>query len=182
MNQIPAKEQPACDADESFVRHFSHAEPALRAFVRSLLPGWEEVDEVMQETSLVLWRKFAQFDPATPFLRWACVVARFEALKMRRRKARDRHVFDEDLLALIADEAAEETDALEQERRALDVCIEKLPERQRRLVSAVYAAGVRINEVAAWTGCSPTSLYKTINRVRGQLFECMQRNLREAQT
>jgi RNA polymerase sigma-70 factor (ECF subfamily) len=166
--------------DENFVRIFSSAEPALRAFVRSLLPGWEEVDEVMQETSLVLWRKFGQYDPATPFLRWACVVARFEALKMRRRHARDRHVFDEDLLAVLADEAEEESDSLELRRRALDCCLQKLQDRQRKLVCAAYAEGVTLKEVAARTGCSPTSLYKAVNRVRAQLLECMQRSLREA--
>ena len=162
------------------MRQFSQAEPALRAFVRSLLPGWGEVDEVMQETSLVLWRKFDQYDPATPFLRWACVVARFEALKMRRRHARDRHVFDEDLLALLADEAEQETDLLERQRHALNRCMEKLPDRQRHLVCAAYAGDATMKEVAARTGCTPTSLYKAVNRVRSQLLECMQRSLQEA--
>jgi RNA polymerase sigma-70 factor (ECF subfamily) len=169
----------SAETDERFVRLFSQSEPALRAFVRSLLPSWAEVDEVMQETSLVLWRKFAQYDPETPFLRWACVVARFEALKMRRRHARDRHVFDEDLLSLLADEAEQETDSLERQRHALDRCLEKLPARQRHLVCAAYAEGVTMKEVATRTGCTPTSLYKAINRVRGQLFECMQRSLQE---
>ncbi|MEY5010546.1 MAG: polymerase sigma factor CnrH [Verrucomicrobiota bacterium] len=177
MNPTP---RTSADSDEHFVRLFSQSEPSLRAFVRSLLPSWEQVDEVMQETSLVLWRKFSQYDPETPFLRWACVVARFEALKMRRRHARDRHVFDEDLLALLADEAEENTDSLERQRHALDRCLEKLPDRQRRLVCAAYSDGVTMKEVAARTGCTPTSLYKAVNRVRGQLLECMQRSLQEA--
>ena len=52
---------------EEFVRIFTRHEPRLRAFVRSLLPTWDDVDEVMQETSLVLWRKWNDFDPESDF-------------------------------------------------------------------------------------------------------------------
>ena len=50
-----------------------------------------------------------QFDPETEFLKWSQVVCRFEALKCRRRKARDRHVFSEDLLELSVGELRELT-------------------------------------------------------------------------
>ena len=42
-------------------------EAALRAFVRSLLPRWEDTDDVMQETTLVAWRKFTLFEEGTSF-------------------------------------------------------------------------------------------------------------------
>jgi DNA-directed RNA polymerase specialized sigma24 family protein len=44
-----------------------------------------------------MWRKWDTFDPATDFMRWARVIARFEVLKFRRTMARDRHVFTDDL-------------------------------------------------------------------------------------
>ncbi len=62
---------------EQFVTLFTRNEPALRAFTRSLLPSWDDAVEVMQNTSLVLWRKFDTFDQNTEFLKWAFVVARF---------------------------------------------------------------------------------------------------------
>lgn len=61
----------------------------------------------MQEISLALWKKFSQFNPDTEFLKWAYVVARYELLMFRRRKARDRHIFHEDLLELLAEEYTE---------------------------------------------------------------------------
>ena len=92
----PDKQEEHDSSDyERFVTTFTRNEPAIRAFLRSLLPSWEDAVEVMQNTSLVLWRKFDTFDPNTDFLKWAFVVARFEALKYRRSMARDRHVFDE---------------------------------------------------------------------------------------
>ena len=55
---------------EEFVRLFVAHEGRLRAFIRSLLPTWADVDEVMQETSLVAWRKFGRFERGTNFMAW----------------------------------------------------------------------------------------------------------------
>jgi len=46
----------ADELHEAFLRLFTRAEPELRAFVRSCLPRLQDVDEVMQEVSLVAWR------------------------------------------------------------------------------------------------------------------------------
>ena len=161
-------------AYEQFVSLFTRHEPALRAFVRSLVFTWDDADEVMQNTGLVLWRKFDSFDPETDFMKWACVVARFEVLAWRRDKARDRHVFDADLVNLLAEEAAEEHEVLTQERRALQVCLQKLPEKQRRTIMAAYEPGVRLNQVAAALGKTATAFYKTLNRARGGLLQCIE--------
>lgn len=162
---------------EDFVSLFTCHEPALRAFVRSLVFTWDDADEVMQNTGLVLWRKFDTFDPDTDFMRWACVVARFEVLAWRRDKARDRHVFDEGLVNLLAEEAADEHEVLAQERRALRVCLQKLPEKQRRIVMAAYEPGVRLNQVAAKLGKTATAFYKILNRSRSGLLKCIEGQL-----
>jgi RNA polymerase sigma-70 factor (ECF subfamily) len=159
---------------EQFVSLFTRHEPGLRAFVRSLVFSWDDANEVMQNTGLVLWRKFDTFDQKTEFMRWACVVARFEVLAWRRDKARDRHVFDEDLVNMLAEEAADEHEVLANERRALEVCLQKLPEKQRRIVIAAYEPGVRLNQVAEALGKTATAFYKTLNRARRGLLKCIE--------
>lgn len=68
---------------EAFLRLFTRCEPELRAFVRSCLPRPQDVDEVMQEVSLVAWRKFGDLDDRGRFAPWACLIARYEILKLR---------------------------------------------------------------------------------------------------
>ncbi|MCF6313998.1 MAG: sigma-70 family RNA polymerase sigma factor [Verrucomicrobiales bacterium] len=162
---------------EQFVTFFTRSEPALRAFIRSLLPSWDDANEVMQNTSLVLWRKFDTFDQNTEFLKWAFVVARFEVLKYRRSIARDRHVFDEDLINRLATEAAEESDHLQAERRALQACLSKLPATQQDLIKAAYQPGIKIKELAEKIGKTATALYKSLNRTRQQLLVCIERSI-----
>ncbi|MBS1617736.1 MAG: sigma-70 family RNA polymerase sigma factor [Bacteroidetes bacterium] len=173
------------DHYETFVALFARHEGDLRAFTRSLLPSWEDVDEVMQRTALALWRKFAQFDLNTVFMKWACVVARFEVLAYRRKMARDRLVFSESIMELLADEAQAEAEVSQaaalgsREQRALDACLEKLPEAKRELVMLAYTPGVQITDIAAKQGRRPNTLYMTLNRIRQDLMHCMEASLKQ---
>lgn len=162
---------------ESFVRQFVAREPRLRAFLRSLLPAWEDVDDALQETSLVAWRKFEQFEEGGNFLNWLFAIARFEALKVRRQRARSPLVFSDELLELLADEGIEETERLEAERRALTHCVDQLPQAQRELLERSYQPGVKFHEIAAQAGRSATGFYKVIQRLRAALLACVERRL-----
>ncbi|TLD71268.1 sigma-70 family RNA polymerase sigma factor [Phragmitibacter flavus] len=165
---------------ETFVRLFVSHEGRLRGFVRSLLNNWDSVDEVMQETSLVAWRKFAQFDPDTNFMAWAAAIARFESLKHLRRQSRDKLVFNDDILDLLAEESLEDTEHLEHQRAALSTCLAKLDTRQKDLLQLAYQPGVKFHEVAAQAGKSTQAFYKTIQRLRASLLNCAERQLKQS--
>ncbi|MEM7392488.1 MAG: sigma-70 family RNA polymerase sigma factor, partial [Verrucomicrobiota bacterium] len=122
----------SADNYERFVELFTRNETDLRRFVRSLLPTWHDADEVVQQVALVAWRKFDTFETGSHFFRWLCVIARFEALSYRRKMARDRLVFRDDLMTLMADEAAEEIEQRRSENEALEQCLKKLPAPQRK--------------------------------------------------
>ncbi|MGY8640943.1 MAG: sigma factor [Verrucomicrobiales bacterium] len=96
---------------EILVAKFAHYEPELCRFVHSLLPTATDADDVLRQTAIIIWRKFDQYDPETNSMKWACVIARFESLAYRRKMARDRLVFREDVLELMADEGVEEIDS-----------------------------------------------------------------------
>ena len=162
---------------DRFLRLFMAQEQSLRVFLRSLLFSHEEVREVMQETAAVLWRKFDPGMDQAAFCRWAFGVARMEALAFRRDRARDRHVFGEDVFELVAQTVAQQSESLEAERRTLDRCLQKLPERQRQLMQAAYAPGVRIDQLAHQLGHSAMALYKNLHRIRLALMDCTRREL-----
>lgn len=165
-------------AYEEFVRLFVAHEGRLRGFVRTLLPSWADVDEVMQETSLVAWRKFARFERGSNFLAWAATIARFEALDHLRRRGRERLVFSDAVADLMATEAAQEGDTFEPQRRALDRCLAKLGETQRELLLLSYQPGARLHAVAARTGRSVQGHYKSVQRLRARLLECIEGELK----
>jgi RNA polymerase sigma-70 factor (ECF subfamily) len=162
---------------DHFLRLFVRHEESLRGFVRTLVGTREDALDVMQEVAAVLWRKYDDLESPDDFRRWAFGVARMEALAFRRDRSRDRHTFDDDVLALIAAEAEEAADDLQRERELMDRCMRKLPESQRLLVTTVYTRGTRIDALAARLGRTPMSLYKHLHRIRMALMECVSREL-----
>ena len=164
---------------EAFVRLFVTNEGRLRGFLRTLLRDWNDVDEVMQETSLIAWRKFSQFDVTTNFMAWAAAIARFEALKHLRKQSRDRLVFNDEILDLLAEESLEKVDTLEHHCSALGKCLEKLDSRQKELLQLAYQPGVKFHEVAEQAGKSAQAFYKTIQRMRATLLDCAEKQMQK---
>lgn len=157
---------------QTFLRLFMSCEPAIRGFVRSLVPTIADSNDVMQEVAIVLWQKFAEYKTSEDFRRWSFTVAKFKVLSWQRDRMRDRHVFGAETLELLADEAEGQTDALEAQREALRDCLGKLPARQRALVNSAYAPQARIDALAARIGVTAMSLYKKLHRIRALLLDC----------
>lgn len=165
------------------MRLWTHHEPELRAFVHACIPQAAEVDEVIQAVSLAAWRKFPALTDHAQFPRWACLIARYEILMARRRHARGRLVLDEDIVAKLADEGAEEMSVRHHQLDALDDCIARLPRERRELALAAYAPETSMKELAAKLGRTEGSLYQLLARIRQELLRCVERTLaQEAHT
>ena len=164
-----------------FLRLFTTNEEAVRAFVRRLVPARADADDVMQEVSLVLWRKVGSFHAGTDFRAWAFGVARFEVLAWLRDKGRDRLVLDEGVALQLAHEAEALEPALSRQRAALQRCMERVPEVQRSLLLRAYQPEARIQDVAAISGRSVAGFYQWLHRMRKTLLDCIHATLaREA--
>jgi len=153
-------------------------EPALRAYSRSLLPDWNLVDEVIQEASITLWEKFDQLEEEPGFLPWAKVVVRFKCLSAIGKLGRERLIFSEGVLELLADEA----DGIDSEREAsrlkvLRVCLERFSQPHQELLLAPYGGDGQVKKLAVESGRSPNALYKLLGRLRRKLADCVEENL-----
>jgi RNA polymerase sigma-70 factor, ECF subfamily len=162
---------------QTFLPLYVEHEPSLRGFVRSLVPTLDDVQDVMQEVATALWKRFHTLSAPGDFRRWAFGVARLEALEFLRKKRRDRHVFGDELFDKLAAEAEGAADEFVEERKALDVCLQKLPDDQRTLVEAAYAPGVRMDELAARLGRTAMAVYKSLHRIRIALIGCTKKHL-----
>lgn len=165
---------PEIESHRRFLRAYTAHEPALRAFVRRLVPARADADDIMQDVSVVLWEKFGTFRPEGDFRAWAFGVARFEVLGWLRDKGRDRLVLDEDVIHKIAVESAADEARLARQREALEACMEKVPLAQRGLILQAYQPEARIQEVAQGSGRTVTGFYQWLHRMRRQLLDCVQ--------
>jgi RNA polymerase sigma-70 factor (ECF subfamily) len=157
-----------------FLRLYSENEAALHAFVRSMLPSRQEASEVMQEVVVTLWQKF---EDAQNFRPWAYAVARSKVLMYLRRRARDRHIFDEELVGKLAERQEELTNRHSLQREALEKCLQKLPQDQRDTVLTAYTKSTTIQQFAQTRGETAMALYKKLHRIRHVLLECVRQTL-----
>lgn len=167
-----------------FLRSYTAHEPAIRAFVRRLVPTRADADDVMQDVSVVLWEKFGTtFREGGDFRAWAFGVARFEALAWLRDKGRDRLVLDEQVVLQLAEEAVADEPRLARQRDALEQCMGKVPPEQRELLMRAYGDDERIQNIAAQSGRTVPGFYQWLHRMRRMLLDCLRRTLaREAST
>lgn len=165
------------DGQEVFVRNLTNCQPSLYAFILSLLPNRDDANDILQDANLVMWRRSAEFNEGTDFLAWAYKIARFKVLSHHRDQHRSRHVFDDALLAELADEAERRAGDFNGVASLLDDCMQELPCPQRELVRERYAPGSSVREMAERLGQSASSLSVALSRIRHALLECVHRKL-----
>src|SRR5436190_5983475 len=123
---------------DEFLRLFTTVQPALRRFVGYHFPSGreQEMEDVLQETALVLWRKFGEYDPGKSFTNWALGIAHFELRHSRRALARTPLALDEKTSELLAGRV--ESAVLDRRQEHLDRCLSKLDPRSREALSLYY--------------------------------------------
>jgi RNA polymerase sigma-70 factor (ECF subfamily) len=150
----------------------------LYGYVHSLVRDVNDADDLFQQTTLILWKKFAEFDRTSSFFAWACGIARFEVVNFLRARGRQRLYFSDELtLQLIEAQSEIDDDLIEERRQALSACVDALRERDRDLLLACYKGASTVPEVAQRCGRSPHSVYNSLRRIRRCLFECIGRRL-----
>lgn len=170
------------DRYEQFIALIERHEPAIQGAIRSMLPSSQDADDVMQEVCLACWHKFADFDPdgsENAFFRWACVVARFEVLKHRRKYARDRLVLSEDTIELLSADAQERVSRAELERQVLEDCLGRLQPSDRRLILSIHVSGDSVAKTARQLRQNVRRLYSKVNKLRDILGDCVRKKLAE---
>lgn len=162
-----------------FIEALTRHQPALEAFCHANLGHREQAREALQNTSVKLREEVTDWDPETEFLPWALAVARFTILSLVRDRMRDRLVFDEDVALAMADETEAAASEFPERREALRSCMANLKDGQRELVHSHYIGGRTLKEIGAAMQRSGSTIKMTMLRVRQQLSECIQRQLRQ---
>lgn len=168
--------QSACNLDDEslrFISEFARNQNAVHAYIRALVFNRSDAEDLMQNVSLTLWKKWNTFDPTTDFLRWACGVAFIEILRYRRKSAKDRVWFSEPLMELLAVDYQQHADTYSNRLDALATCIEKLNGDDRRLIEIRYRQGGSVSSLADELGKPLSTIYKMLLRIRQSLRRCI---------
>jgi RNA polymerase sigma-70 factor (ECF subfamily) len=149
----------------------------LYAFALALLGDANAAEDVLQETNLAATERLGEAGDIADFTGWLFGVARHQVQEHRRRQARQRLRFSDDLLDVLASELAEATSDLPPRQRALRGCLDDLPQTQRDLILRRYDPGISVQWLAADLKKTTAVISQTLYRIRLSLLACIQGKL-----
>ncbi len=144
----------------AFSRLYGLTRGKMRKTVPSVLPSTADIDDVLQDAYVKVWRNAASFDPAISSpISWMSVIVRNTALDAARRKKLT--TTDLELAETIAD-VPDDPDHFDYAfaQRIADNVLSKLPDDRRRLLSLAYLDG-HSRETLAHIFGAPSSTIKT---------------------
>lgn len=166
---------PESDRTQEFLELLTQHDRALGVYVYSLVPRTADADDILQQTKMILWRCFDQFEPGTNFLAWARKTAFHQILTYRRQTKREHLPLSEETLDALHNEVARLSDQGDDRREALKACLAKLPKEHRQLVMLRYFEEMEIEGIAEQIRSTVAAVYRALSRVRFALMECIQK-------
>jgi RNA polymerase sigma-70 factor (ECF subfamily) len=174
---VPPPRDPAACIDE-FMRLYTQHQRRIYVYLLSLVHNVGDAEELLQETSYVLWKKFDEFGPGSNFAAWACRAAYLETLKHRRRRGQAELPLSNQFIERVAQRVSQSSDVLEQRGESFNLCMERLDEADRALIVRRYTPGASVRTLAAELARPARSVTKSLMRIRKFLMECMDRHAR----
>lgn len=163
-----------------FVRLLLEHERRLTGYVHTLIPSWQDAEDVLQETKLRLWEQFDSFRADADFAAWAIAIAGYMVQAHRKRCQRQRVCFSDDLLEKISQHIPAVASARHDNRlAALVECVKSLNDASRKLLRAFCSDRRKIKDLASELGQTSSAIYSSLFRIRRSLLECAQKRLRE---
>jgi RNA polymerase sigma-70 factor, ECF subfamily len=160
-----------------FTRLWTDAQPTVSQFVASLVRDPWAVRDIVQNVSLVLLRKFAEYDESKSFLPWALGIAKFEILGHQRDAARNRLICDSLFLDQYTQAWADIAPRISHEMEALRHCVGELDGRPRTIIKLRYADGETSETIAAKLNITAENVRTILHRTRDVLRRCVERHV-----
>lgn len=149
------------------------SQASIRAYLFAAVSDYHDAEDLLQQVAVAVARDFDKYDPTTPFLRWAVVIARNRVLNYRRSKATNRLMFSQDTLDTLASAMPDEPPAETPVRAALEKCIKKLQPRSQKALNLRYQQDLKPREIAARLDMKANALTTLLHRVHKTLAQCV---------
>lgn len=144
----------------------------LYGFIYAMIPNHSVAEDIMQETTLVMWEQYDQFQEGTNFSAWGIGIARNIVLRYCRKQKRQFLIFDSQVVENLMDQSQvfeSEGDQIE----ALRNCFKKLKAADQELLKKRYFQKLSIQAIAETVNLSTSRLYRIMAGIHNLLLKCI---------
>lgn len=172
------KDDRMSDNNKEFIALFSQCQRELYVYIMALYPDATEAQDILQETSLILWEKFSDFDRERSFSAWARGFAHNKVLQHRKRNYTQASFMRKATLEIVAKQMQQERELGDEPiQEALAACLSHLSRADRDLIKQRYAPDACVQSLAKKLGRTPNAISQALRRIRRALHECITRRM-----
>ena len=158
---------------DNFFQLYLQNQKRLYAYILMLVPNSSDADDILQQTSSIIWEKFDSYDPDASFGAWSVSIAKYVIFDHYKKKRRSNVIFNGEMLDIFAEIAIDASRGTDERLHILKVCVEKLSGNDRKLIKIRYEQGLKIKDIAEQVGRPVQGFYKTMNRIHNLLLNCI---------
>jgi len=156
-----------------FLSLYSKCQARVYAFILMLVHNNHDADEIFQDTSVLLWEKFDQYEEGTNFGAWAVSIAKYQVFGHLRKKKKNELTFGFDMMKSIANIAEFESSKIDTRIKLLEICLNKLDHVGRSLLLLRYQQNMPVKKIAQRKGVSSGVIYRKLSKLFDALRRCV---------
>lgn len=162
---------------EAFLKLYKAHHKLIFRYILTISPNLSAAEDIMQDTMLLMWRKFDQFRPGTNFTSWGIQIAKYNVSNFYQKSTRVNIQFDTDALENLVGHQQKFTENKDGFINALRECARKLDSRNLEILQMKYHQGLKAKEISERIGMTIHAVYKGLARVQYALQKCIQQRL-----
>lgn len=154
---------------------------ALYAFIRLRVGNDEAAEEILNDTFMIAFKRPHRFNGSCEYRTWLIGIAKRLCSNWLRKHARLRHVEAEQLddthIETIPADAMTALQGMEERelQDAMQICIDKLPERQREAMYWCWHQELKLAQVADHMACSEGTIKTQLHHARNKVMNCLRK-------
>lgn len=162
---------------------WAQSQPTIAAFIHSLVPNFQDADDILQNVAVVTVEKIGQFDRNRSFPAWAIGIAKNLILKHYSQKGRKRAILDIEVIKKVAQVYEHESQNIHDQKesmvKALKTCLMQLKGKWRKIVDMHYVYELSSARIAQQLSMTQNNVFVSLHRIRLALKKCVEHRLQE---
>jgi len=164
---------------KQFLKLITSGQYRIYGYILSLVPKSDDADDLMQETTIIMWEKFNEYEEGTNFVAWGISIARNLIMNYRKKQKSSYLYLTDEAIEIIEAESVRYMEDLEHRVSILQDCIKKLSKKDNHLIMLRYYQNEPVKAIAQSFGKKIKTIYKSISRIQFILMRCVRRTLLE---
>ncbi len=162
---------------------WAHSQPAIAAFIHSLVPNFQDADDILQNVAVITVEKFEEFDRNRSFSAWAIGISKNLVLKYYSKKGKKRVILDTEAIQRIAQVYEQESRSIHDQKdsleKALKKCLTRLEGKWKKIVDMHYMDEFSPSRIAQQLSMTRNNVFVSLHRLRLALKKCVKREIHE---